>query len=101
MSDDGFHDSGWYPHDGEGKIDNCPGPGCDCDEKNYGHHSSSSNGNLSIIGTILCMVGGLFCVSAIYLLFGIDVDDVPAIVSLILWIVFTSVLAAIGSKHGL
>jgi hypothetical protein len=22
--------NGWYPHDGEGKIDNCPGPGCDC-----------------------------------------------------------------------
>jgi hypothetical protein len=37
MSEYGFHDDGWYPHDGEGKIDNCPGPGCDCDEKNYGN----------------------------------------------------------------
>jgi hypothetical protein len=31
MGDDGFFDGGWYPHDGEGKIDNCPGPGCDFD----------------------------------------------------------------------
>jgi hypothetical protein len=35
MGDDGFFDGGWYPHDGEGKIDNCPGPGCDCCEFSY------------------------------------------------------------------
>jgi hypothetical protein len=101
MCDDGFHDSGWYPHDGEGKIDNCPGPGCDCDEKNYGHRSSSSNGNMSTLGAILCVVGGLIGTAAIFVLFGIEVDDVPAIVIVILWAVVTSVLAAIGSKHGL
>jgi hypothetical protein len=34
------------PHDGEGKIGSCPGPGCDCDEKNYGHVGNSHRQNL-------------------------------------------------------
>jgi hypothetical protein len=63
MCDDGFHDSGWYPHDGEGKIDNCPGPGCDCDEKNYGYnsggeHRSSSGGNGVWIAIIVGLILG-------------------------------------------
>jgi hypothetical protein len=57
MEDHGFHNDGWYPHDGEGKG-MCTGPGCDCDEKNYGSHSSPSNGNMSTFGAILCTVGG-------------------------------------------
>jgi hypothetical protein len=35
MENHGFHNDGWYPHDGEGKG-MCIGPGCDCDDRNYG-----------------------------------------------------------------
>jgi hypothetical protein len=60
MSEYGFHNDGWYPHDGEGKINNCPGPGCDCDEKNYGyHHSSSGKGDLILV--ILAVLFGIIC----------------------------------------
>ena len=39
-----MHDGGNpFPHDGEhGRS--CSGYGCDCDEKNYGHHGGSSSG---------------------------------------------------------
>jgi hypothetical protein len=62
MGDDGFHDGGWYPHDGEGKIDSCLGPGCDCDEKNYGYrggeHRNSSSGKGFWIAIIVGMLIG-------------------------------------------
>jgi hypothetical protein len=98
MEDHGFHNDGWYPHDGEGKG-MCTGPGCDCDERNYGSHSSSSNGNMSTFGAILCTVGGFLGACLIFALLG--VEDAPAIVIVILWAVVSTVLAAIGSKHGL
>jgi hypothetical protein len=100
MEDHGFHNDGWYSHDGEGK-DMCTGPGCDCDEKNYGYHSSASNGNISTFGAILCVVGGLIGTALVFCLFGIDAENVPGIVIIILWVVITSVLVAIGGKHGL
>jgi hypothetical protein len=99
MEDHGFHDGGWYPHDGEGKIDSCPGPGCDCDEKNYGSHSSPSNGNVSTFGAILCTVGGLFGAALIFALLG--ATDPPAILIIIVWAVVATVLANFGGKHGL
>jgi hypothetical protein len=62
MGDDGFN-GGWYPHDGEGRIDNCPGPGCDCDEKNYGSYrgggSKKSSGGYGVwIAILLGMLLG-------------------------------------------
>lgn len=61
MDKHGFHDSGWYPHDGEGKG-MCPGPGCNCDERNYGYrggggrkHNSDGDG----VGVWLVMLVGL------------------------------------------
>jgi hypothetical protein len=84
MEDHGFHNDGWYSHDGEGKG-MCTGSGCDCDEKNYGSHSSPSNGNMSTFGAILCTVGGFLGVCLIFALLGIE--DAPAIVTVILWVV--------------
>jgi hypothetical protein len=78
--------------------DNCTGPGCDCDEKNYGTHSSPANGNMSTFGAILCTVGGFLGACLIFALLG--VEDAPAILIVILWVVVSAVLAAIGSKHG-
>jgi hypothetical protein len=62
MGDDGFNDGGWCSHDGEGKIDICPGPGCDCDEKNYGYrgsgHKNSSGGKGAWIAIIVALIIG-------------------------------------------
>lgn len=64
MSD--FDNGGWnnpFPHDGEGHG-NCTGLGCDCDERNYGYHSSrnhkgsSSGGGGIFIGFIVALIIG-------------------------------------------
>jgi hypothetical protein len=82
MGDDGFRDGGWYPHDGEGKIDNCPGPGCDCDERNYGYrdggHRNSSSGKsvwIAIIAGLIIgygfneLIGAMIIIGAIIYMF--------------------------------
>jgi hypothetical protein len=59
MSEYGFHNDGWYPHDGEGKG-MCTGPGCNCDERNYGsHHSASGKGDWILV--ILAVLFGIIC----------------------------------------
>jgi hypothetical protein len=98
MENHGCHNDGWYSHDGEGKG-MCTGPGCDCDEKKYGSHSSSSNGSVSTLGAILCTVGSLIGTCMILALLG--VEDAPAIVIIVLWAVILTVLVSFGSKHGL
>jgi hypothetical protein len=100
MDESGSHNDGWYPHDGEGK-NMCTGRGCNCDEKNYGHHSSSSNGSPSTFGAILSVVGGLIGTAIILGVIGVDVENVPVIVIIILWAVVSAILAAIASKLGL
>jgi hypothetical protein len=60
MSEYGFRNDGWYPHDGEGKG-MCTGPGCNCDERNYGHrHSAGSSDIGDGILVILAVVFGMF-----------------------------------------
>jgi hypothetical protein len=59
MSEYGFCNDGWYPHVGEGKGMRT-GPGCNCDERNYGyHHSSSGKGDLILV--ILAVLFGILC----------------------------------------
>jgi hypothetical protein len=77
----------------------CTGPVCDCDEKNYGSHSSAFNSNVSTFGAILCVVGGLLGTCLIFALLGIE--DALAILIVILRAVISTVLAAIDGKHGL
>jgi hypothetical protein len=98
MGDHGFNDGGWHSHDGEGRG-MCTGPGCNCDEKNHGSHSSSSNGNVSTFGAILCTVGGL--IGAALLLALIGAEDAPAIVIIILWVIVAISLSIFASKIGL
>ena len=51
-----------FPHDGEhGRS--CTGYGCDCDEKNYGHHSggrkSSGGGGGAWIAIAIVVIGSI------------------------------------------
>jgi hypothetical protein len=99
--DDGFHNNnngGWYPHDGEGKG-MCTGPGCDCDERNYGSHPHSSKSGISTLGAILCAIGGLIGACMIFVLLGIE--EPPLIVCIILWVVVSTVLSVLAEKIGL
>jgi hypothetical protein len=98
MDEHGFNGGGSHSHDGEGKG-MCTGPGCNCDERKYGY--SSSSGNISTIGAILCVIGGLLGETAIFVLLGIDVENVPGIVIIILWAVVSTILAEIAGKWGL
>jgi fatty acid desaturase len=92
---------GWSPHDGEGKIDICPGPGCDCDEKNYGtYHSKRKDNCVSTFWAIICVAVGFVGSAAVVAISGIDPDDVPLIVYIILWLVIAFVLEEIGAKRG-
>jgi hypothetical protein len=99
MGNNDFGGGGWYPHDGEGKG-MCTGPGCDCDERNYGYHSSSG-GNPSSFWIILSYFLGLVCEAVIFVLLGVDAENVPALVLVILWAVLSFVIGVIGSKFGL
>ena len=47
------------------------------------------------------MIAGLFIQSALYVSLGIDVDDVPVLVIIILWVVFSSITAVLVDKIGL
>ena len=77
----GFH----YP--------DCAGGSCDCDERKYG--SYGSGGGISTFGAILLTVGSFILTIFIISLFSSDVDDVPAGVILILFILVTSVVGGV------
>jgi hypothetical protein len=73
---------------------------CDCDEKKYGNNSSGTGGGISNFGEILCTIGGFIGAALVFMLLGIDVDDVPVIVILIVIVVVAVILALIFDKHG-
>ena len=61
-----------FPHDGEhGRS--CTGYGCDCDEKNYGHHSggrkSSGGGGGAWIAIAIVVIGSIGAILMIVLAF--------------------------------
>jgi hypothetical protein len=83
MGDDGFHNDGWFPHDGEGKIDSCPGPGCDCDEKNYGYVSHNCRKKSSGSGIWIAMI--------VALIIGYGFNELIGII-IVIGVIFYSVL---------
>jgi hypothetical protein len=99
MSNNDFGGGGWYPHDGEGKG-MCTGPGCDCDERNYGYHSSSGD-NPSGFWVLLSYFLGLVCEAGILVLLGVDAENVPAFLFVVLWALLSSFIVVIGGEHGL
>lgn len=73
----------------------------DVSGKNNGYSSRPSGNGMSTFGAIVSVVGGLFWQAALYTTLGIEVDDVPMLVILILWVVFSMITAAIVNKIGL
>lgn len=61
-----------------------------------------SRGNgMSTFGAAISVVAGLFLQAALYTMLGIDVDDVPVLVIIILWVVFSTLTALVVEKIGL
>lgn len=56
---------------------------------------------ISTLGVIISIIVGLFMQAALYTALEIDVADVPVIVILILWVVFSAITAVIADKIGL
>ncbi|HKM22415.1 MAG TPA: hypothetical protein VJZ01_10290 [Lachnospiraceae bacterium] len=58
-------------------------------------YSSSSDGNMSTLGAAGSVFGGLVVTSLLFS--GVNLDQVPAFILIVIWIVATAVIAAIVS----
>ena len=68
------------------------------DEPSY----TTSRGNgMSTFGTIISVIAGLVLQAALYTGLGIDVDNLPVLVIIILWVVFSAIAAFVVDKIGL
>lgn len=69
-------------------------PGCTYEgmQSNY-RYSSGSRKGISTFGAIISVIAGLFLQAALYTALGIDAKDVSILVVIILWIVFSTVVA--------
>lgn len=72
--------------------------------QNKGPSYTPSNGNgkgISTFEAIISVIAGLVLQAALYAGLGIDVDDVPVLVIIILWVVFSAITAVVADKIGL
>ena len=68
------------------------------DEPSY----TTSRGNgMSTFGAIISVIAGLVLQAVLYTVLGIEVDDVPVFVIIILWVVFSAIAAVAVDKIGL
>ena len=68
------------------------------DEPSY----TTSRGNgMSTFGAIISVIAGLVLQAVLYTVLGIEVDDVPVFVIIILWVVFSAIAAVVVDKIGL
>lgn len=70
-------------------------------QKGPSSYTPSSGNGMSTFGAIVSVIAGLFLQSALYVTLGIDVDDVPVLVIIILWVVFSAIAAVVVDKIGL
>lgn len=64
------------------------------DEPSYTPRRSGSGG-ISSFGAVVSVIAGLFMQVILYALLGIDVENVPVFVIVILWIVFSTIAAVV------
>lgn len=68
---------------------------------NHNHVSHSSGNGISTFGAILSVIGGLVLQAILYTMLGIEVENVPVLVIIILWAVFSTLCAVVIEKIGL
>ena len=70
--------------------------GSDNESDSSSHYSRGGRSSgISTFGAILYTLSGLFWQAFIYTIFDIEVDNVPALVLLILWVVFSFLTAIV------
>lgn len=70
-------------------------------DKNSKPSSYSRGGGISTFGAILSVIAGLVGQVAIYMMLGVEVEDVPVIIMIILWIVISSITGAVLDSIGI
>lgn len=70
-------------------------------QENEPSYTPSRGNGMSTFGAIISVIAGLFLQSALYVTLGIDVDDVPVLIIIILWAVFSGITAVVVDKIGL
>ena len=70
-------------------------------EKDKPSYTPSKRNGMSTFGAIVSVIAGLVLQAALYVALGIDVDDVPVLVIIILWAVFSAIAAVVVDKIGL
>lgn len=71
------------------------------DKSEKSSYTLSSGNGMSTFGAIISVIAGLFLQSALYVSLGIDVDDAPVLVIIILWAVFSTIVAVVVDRIGL
>lgn len=66
---------------------------------NYGSHSAGNG--ISTFGAIVSVVSGFILQAMLYAVLGINVENVPVLVIIILWAVFSMLVAAVAQKAGI
>lgn len=64
-------------------------------------YTPSRGNGMSTFGAIISVIAGLVLQAALYTGHGIDVDNVPVLVIIILWVVFSTIAAFVVDKIGL
>ena len=70
-------------------------------QKDEPSYKPSRGNGMSTFGAIVSVIAGLFLQSALYVTLGIDVDDVPVLVIIIMWVAFSTIAAVVVDKIGL
>ena len=70
-------------------------------ENEQSSYTPSRGNGMSTFGAVVSVIAGLVLQSALYVTLGIDVDDVPVIIILILWAVFSTIAAMVVDKIGI
>ncbi len=70
-------------------------------QKDDSSYTPRSGGGISTFGAIISSLSGLVGQAFIYTLLDIDVENVPVIVMIILWIVISAVVGAVADSMGL
>lgn len=70
-------------------------------QKNEPIHTQRSGNGMSTFGAIISVIAGLVLQAVVYMGLGIEVEDVPVFVIIVLWVVFSAIAAVVVDKIGL
>ena len=67
---------------------------------NHASHNAKST-SLSTFGAVFSVVSGFILAVLLYTVCDIDVKDVPVVITILLWVIFSALMAEFAEKIGL